>query len=53
MLCACISVYIYMSECVRIYNIYASKYINQGLLYHRTCKRDLLCSWPSLNSYLK
>ena len=25
----------------------------QGLLYHRTCKRDFLCSWPSLNSYLK
>ena len=27
--------------------------VNQGLLYHRTCKHDLLCSWPSLNSYLK
>ena len=26
---------------------------SQGLLYHRTCKRDFLCSWPSLNSYLK
>ena len=26
---------------------------NQGLLYHRTCKRGFLCSWPSLNSYLK
>ena len=25
----------------------------QGLLYHRTCKRDFPCSWPSLNSYLK
>ena len=25
----------------------------QGLLYHRTCKTDFLCSWPSLNSYLK
>ena len=25
----------------------------QGLLYHRTCKPDFLCSWPSLNSYLK
>ena len=25
----------------------------QGLLYHRTCKRDFLCSWPSLNSYLE
>ena len=25
----------------------------QGLLHHRTCKRDFLCSWPSLNSYLK
>ena len=25
----------------------------QGLLYHRTCKRDFLRSWPSLNSYLK
>ena len=25
----------------------------QGLLYHRTCKRDFLCSLPSLNSYLK
>ena len=24
----------------------------QGLLYHRTCKPDFLCSWPSLNSYL-
>ena len=24
----------------------------QRLLYHRTCKRDFLCSWPSLNSYL-
>ena len=27
--------------------------LNQGLLYHRTCKPDFLCSWPSLNSYLK
>ena len=27
--------------------------LSQGLLYHRTCKRDFLCSWPSLNSYLK
>ena len=26
---------------------------SQVLLYHRTCKRDFLCSWPSLNSYLK
>ena len=26
---------------------------NQGLLYHRMCKPDFLCSWPSLNSYLK
>ena len=26
---------------------------HQGLLYHRTCKNDLLCSWPSLNSYLE
>ena len=25
----------------------------QGLLYHRTCKPDFLCSWPSLNSYLE
>ena len=25
----------------------------QGLLYHRTCKPNFLCSWPSLNSYLK
>ena len=25
----------------------------QGLLYHRTCKRDFLCCWRSLNSYLK
>ena len=25
----------------------------QRLLYHRTCKCDFLCSWPSLNSYLK
>ena len=25
----------------------------QGLLYHRTCKPDFLCSWPMLNSYLK
>ena len=25
----------------------------QGQLYHRTCKRDFLCRWPSLNSYLK
>ena len=24
-----------------------------GLLYHRTCKHDFLCNWPSLNSYLK
>ena len=23
------------------------------LLYHRTCKRDFLCCWPSLNYYLK
>ena len=28
-------------------------YLIQGLLYHRTCKSDFLCSWPSLNSYLK
>ena len=28
-------------------------YSSQGLLYHSTCKRDFLCSWPSLNSYLK
>ena len=28
-------------------------WVGQGLLYHRTCKRDFLCSWPSLNSYLK
>ena len=28
-------------------------YWNQGLLYHRTCKGDFLCSWPSLNSYLE
>ena len=28
-------------------------YYSQGLLYHRTCKPDFLCSWPSLNSYLK
>ena len=27
--------------------------IIQGLLYHRTCIPDSLCSWPSLNSYLK
>ena len=27
--------------------------LNLGLLYHRTCKPDFLCSWPSLNSYLK
>ena len=26
---------------------------SQGLLYHRTCRSDFLCSWPSLNSYLK
>ena len=25
----------------------------QGLLYHRTCKPDFLCSWPSINSYLE
>ena len=25
----------------------------QVLLYHRMCKPDFLCSWPSLNSYLK
>ena len=28
-------------------------YTVQGLLYHKTCKPDFLCSWPSLNSYLK
>ena len=33
--------------------IYAHLYIYQGLLYHRMCKQDFLCSWPSLNSYLK
>ena len=27
--------------------------VRQGLLYQRTCKPDFLCSWPSLNSYLK
>ena len=26
---------------------------DQRLLYHRTCKPDFLCSWPSLNSHLK
>ena len=45
-----------------IYNLYIYIYIHMGyiiiwlgqeLLYHRTCKRDFLCSWPSLNSYLK
>ena len=25
----------------------------QGLLYHRMCKPDFLCSWLSLNSYLE
>ena len=25
----------------------------QGLLYHSACKPDFLCSWPSLNSYIK
>ena len=29
-----------------------NKGLTQGLLYHRTCKRDFLCSWPSLDSYL-
>ena len=34
--------------------IYSLMYCaEQGLLYHRTCKRDFLCSWPLLNSYLK
>ena len=34
--------------------VFASrKASNQGLLYHRTCKPDFLCSWPLLNSYLK
>ena len=39
--------------------IFWCSYINinftpdRGLLYHRMCKRDFLCSWPSLNSYLK
>ena len=27
--------------------------LNQELLNHRKCKPDFLCSWPSLNSYLK
>ena len=35
-----------VSRCTYIYD-------DQGLLYHRTCKPDFLCSWPSLNSYLK
>ena len=30
-----------------------SKCQQQGLLYHRTCKPDFMCSWPSLNSYLE
>ena len=41
---------------IRIWGKYAVLvyiYIYQGLLYHRTCKPDFLCSWPSLNSYLK
>ena len=25
----------------------------QWLMYHRACKPDFLCSWPSLNSYLE
>ena len=40
----------------KIQNLYILKikiYIYQELLYHRTCKRDFLSSWPSLNSYLK
>ena len=35
-----------------IASIYIYIYNFQGLLYHRTCKSDFLCSLPSLNSYL-
>ena len=28
-------------------------YFDQRLLYHRTCKPEFLCSWPSLNSGLR
>ena len=43
----CIYTHVYMSV-----HIYKTLYLYQGLLYHRTCKPDILCSWPSLNSYL-
>ena len=33
--------------------IQVRKYLEKRLLYYRTCKPDFLCSWPSLNSYLK
>ena len=50
------TVFIYMYVCIYMYvfnAIYIDIYTYQGLLYHRTCKRDFLCSWPALNSYLK
>ena len=34
-------------------NLFNEIYCNKGLLYHRTCKRDFLFSWLSINSYLK
>ena len=34
-------------------NLPAGMATTKALLYHRTCKPDFLCSWPSLNSYLK
>ena len=38
---------------INVHVVNTDKCRDQGLLYHRTCKRNFLCSWPSLNSYLK
>ena len=42
-----------MERNIDAFEQYGSIRHSQGLLYHRTCKHDFLCNWPSLNSYLK
>ena len=48
--CLCCLLPTIMHPCIEPINFKSSK---QGLLYHRTCKPEFLCSWPSLNSYLQ
>ena len=45
--------FLFPNECKNSLSISHSLSFAQELLYHRTCKPDFLCSWSSLNSYLK